>query len=226
MSPCDYSLSYRPGSQNNKPDVFLDSIQSSEEPGTITWESDRIIKEAQRDQPNPGGRGGHQSFVCFGGGQVSSSAVGTLLKYSNITCHLGANWTLQLLQQHYWWPNMSRVAWEFVAACPICACGKSSHSSLAGQLCYLPIHKRPFSGHQLRQRTTVHLCCLERILQTCGPVVGQMEWSNQNLETTLCCVTALPSLDCVRTQHSHMHCHGSFSVHGYQPPLFHIAYRG
>lgn len=40
---------------------------------------------------------------------------------------------------------MSRVAWEFVAAYPICACGKSSHSSPAGQLCRLPIPIRPWS---------------------------------------------------------------------------------
>jgi len=52
---------------------------------------------------------------------------------------------LSLLQRHFWWTEMEADVRAFVAACTVCARGKSSHRPPAGLLRPLPVPGRPWS---------------------------------------------------------------------------------
>lgn len=55
------------------------------------------------------------------------------------------NRTLSLLKHHFWWPSADADTRAFVAACEVCAQGKTSHRPLAGLLHPLPVPSRPWS---------------------------------------------------------------------------------
>ncbi len=61
------------------------------------------------------------------------------------TGHPGANATLSLLRDRFWWPNMARDVRRFVQGCPDCAISKSSRHLPAGKILPLPIPNRPWS---------------------------------------------------------------------------------
>ncbi len=61
------------------------------------------------------------------------------------TGHPGANRTLSLLKNHYWWPNMARDVRRFVQGCTDCAISKSPRHLPAGKLLPLPVPNRPWS---------------------------------------------------------------------------------
>ncbi len=61
------------------------------------------------------------------------------------TGHSGANATLSLLRDRFWWPNMARDVRRFVQGCPDCAISKSSRHLPAGKILPLPIPNRPWS---------------------------------------------------------------------------------
>ncbi|KAK7887257.1 hypothetical protein WMY93_026878 [Mugilogobius chulae] len=119
----NFTLTYRPGSRNVKPDSLSRQFSSSDSPDTmetvlplscvvasLTWEIESIVKDAQRTEPDPGiGR------------------------------------TLALLKRHFWWPNMDGDTRDFVSACTICARGKTTNQRPAGQLRPLPVPSRPWS---------------------------------------------------------------------------------
>ena len=60
---------------------------------------------------------------------------------SRVACHPWFLRTLSLLRQRFWWSSMAADTKGFVAACLICAHGKSSHRAPAG----LPVPHRPWS---------------------------------------------------------------------------------
>ncbi|KAK7938999.1 hypothetical protein WMY93_002325 [Mugilogobius chulae] len=119
----NFTLTYRLGSRNVKPDSLSRQFSSSDSPDTmetvlplscvvasLTWEIESIVKDAQRTEPDPGiGR------------------------------------TLALLKRHFWWPNMDGDTRDFVSACTICARGKTTNQRPAGQLRPLPVPSRPWS---------------------------------------------------------------------------------
>lgn len=53
---------------------------------------------------------------------------------SQLACQPGLHCTLYLLRQHFWWTSMVQDSQAFIAACVICARGKSMHQPLAGPL--------------------------------------------------------------------------------------------
>ncbi len=61
------------------------------------------------------------------------------------TDHPGANATLSLLKDRYWWPNMARDVRRFVQGCEKCAISKSPRYLPAGKLLPLPVPNRPWS---------------------------------------------------------------------------------
>lgn len=94
-----------------------------------------------RATPDPGGALPNTLFV-------PDSAHSEVLQWghsSKLTCHPGLNRTMYLLRQRFWWPSMVRDMRAFVAACPVCACRKSSQRPPAGILCLLPVPWRPWS---------------------------------------------------------------------------------
>lgn len=64
---------------------------------------------------------------------------------SKLVCHSCLSCTLHLLQQHFWWPIMNRDTKAYIAACPVCAHGKSSHQPPAGLLHPLLVPQHPWS---------------------------------------------------------------------------------
>ncbi len=61
------------------------------------------------------------------------------------TGHPGANNTLSLLRDRFWWPNMARDVRRFAQGCPDCAMSKSPRHLPAGKLLPLPVPNRPWS---------------------------------------------------------------------------------
>uniref|UniRef100_A0A8C5FL38 Gypsy retrotransposon integrase-like protein 1 n=1 Tax=Gadus morhua TaxID=8049 RepID=A0A8C5FL38_GADMO len=64
---------------------------------------------------------------------------------SRVACHPGFLRCLSLLRQRFWWSSMAADTKDFVAACSVCARGKSSHRAPAGLLRPLPVPHRPWS---------------------------------------------------------------------------------
>uniref|UniRef100_A0A8P4FYW6 Gypsy retrotransposon integrase-like protein 1 n=1 Tax=Dicentrarchus labrax TaxID=13489 RepID=A0A8P4FYW6_DICLA len=149
-----FTLTYRPGSRNAKPDA-LSRQADPETPGTepetilpascvvaaVNWRIEALVKQAQRSQPDPGNGPPNRLFVP----DSTRSQVLQWAHSSKISCHPGYQRTLDFLRRKFWWPSMARDTRAFVAACSVCAHGKSSHQLPAGQLHPLPVLSRPWS---------------------------------------------------------------------------------
>ncbi len=61
------------------------------------------------------------------------------------TGYPGANSTLSMLKDLFWWPNMARDVRRFVQGCSDCAIAKSPRHLPSGKLIPLPIPNRPWS---------------------------------------------------------------------------------
>lgn len=150
----NFTLTFRPGSRNLKPDALSRQFASSLEDsptetilpsscvvGAACWEVEKSVQEALANQPTPDGCPPDRLFV-------PPSAKSIVLQWghsSKISCHPGFHRTLALLQQRFWWPTMSADTKEFVSACSVCARSKPSHRPPAGLLRPLPIPHRPWS---------------------------------------------------------------------------------
>uniref|UniRef100_A0A8P4GPN0 Gypsy retrotransposon integrase-like protein 1 n=1 Tax=Dicentrarchus labrax TaxID=13489 RepID=A0A8P4GPN0_DICLA len=149
-----FTFTYRPGSRNAKPDA-LSRQADPETPGTepetilpascvvaaVNWRIEALVKQAQRSQPDPGNGPPNRLFVP----DSTRSQVLQWAHSSRISCHPGYQRTLDFLRRKFWWPSMARDTRAFVAACSVCARGKSSHQLPAGQLHPLPVPSRPWS---------------------------------------------------------------------------------
>ena len=154
LSRFNYTISYRPGTKNIKPDALSRVYSPTSEftksspivppscvIGAARWAIESRVREAQATAPDPGTGPPNRLFVP----ETVRSEVLQWGHSSRLTCHPGANRTLSFLQQMFWWPNMARDTREFVAACSVCARGKSTHKPPAGLLRPLPIPSRPWS---------------------------------------------------------------------------------
>lgn len=158
----NFTFTYRPGSRNVKPDALSrqhSSKETNSRPNTIlpascvvaavTWEIESVFREAQRLQPDPGSGPLNRLFVPDSVRSQTLQWVHT----SRFACHPGINRTLRLLKQHFWWLRMEADIRENVAACFVCAQGKSSHQAPAGLLRPLPVPGRPWSHIALDLRS-------------------------------------------------------------------------
>ena len=150
----NFSLTYRPGSKNTKPDA-LSRIHSAERNvdtpdtilpasqviGMITMNIEGVVRRAQQEQPDP--RTGPPNRLY-----VPDAVRSQVLKWghaSRVVCHPGFHRTLSFIRRHFWWPTMVADVREFVSACTVCARSKASHQSPAGLLRPLPVPSRPWS---------------------------------------------------------------------------------
>ena len=150
----DFSLSYRPGSKNVKPDALSRQFQSDGGPsvpesilpskvviGAITWDIEDKVKQGQADHPAPSACPVDRLFV-------SANLRSQVLQWghsSRLACHPGVRRTLALLRQLFWWGSMEEDTKEFDAACQICSQHKSARHAPSGLLQPLPIAHRPWS---------------------------------------------------------------------------------
>ena len=149
-----FSLSYRPGSKNVKPDALSQQFQSdggSSVPesilpskvviGAITWDIEDKVKQGQADHPVPSACPVNRLFV-------PANLRSQVLQWghsSRLACHPGVKRTLALLRQRFWWGSMEEETKEFVAACLICSQHKSARHAPSGLLQPLPIAHGPWS---------------------------------------------------------------------------------
>ena len=139
----EFTLSYRPGSKNIKPDArsrqFSSANQEREERSVIPssrivapirWGIEARVKRAQQDEPGPGPRRPGLLYVP----QRVRSQVLQWGHSSHITAHPGSQRTLEFFQRHFWWLGMARDVVSFVGACSICTLSKNPHQRPQGLL--------------------------------------------------------------------------------------------
>ncbi len=150
----EFSISYRPGSKNGKPDALSRQFGSTEGAsskevilphhcvvGAAVWGVEQTVRRAlshvTRSPRAPEG-------ALF----VPEAARLAVLRWghsSKLAVHPGVRGTLAIIRQRFWWPTRERDIRRFVASCPVCAQTKSSNSPPAGFLRPLPIPSRPWS---------------------------------------------------------------------------------
>ena len=145
-----FTLTYRPGSKNVLSRQYDPPVTQSVEEnipsptcviGAARWEIERVVLDAQQGLPTPEGCPPGRMFVP----PAVRRAVLQWGHESRVACHPGFLRSLSLLRQQFWWPSMAADTKGFVAACSICARGKSSHRAPAGLLRPLPVPHRPWS---------------------------------------------------------------------------------
>uniref|UniRef100_A0A3B3HIF1 Gypsy retrotransposon integrase-like protein 1 n=1 Tax=Oryzias latipes TaxID=8090 RepID=A0A3B3HIF1_ORYLA len=147
-----FTITYRPGTRNIKPDALSRKYCSTENTtttiipstcivGALTWDIENRVLQAQGEEPDhppcPNG-------TLFVPTNLRSDVI-SWGHTSRVSCHGGVRRTLNLLRRRFFWPSMEKDVREFVAACTTCARSKASHSAPAGLLQPLPIPSRPWS---------------------------------------------------------------------------------
>ena len=151
----NFSLSYRPGSRNIKPDAlsrqFLERegdrtdpdtiLPSSRLVATLTWEIEERVRAAAQDQPGPSACPPNRLLVP----PNLRSEVLQWAHSTKLTCHPGIQRTKDVVQRRFWWTSLDEDVRGFVKACPTCNQHKPAHHAPAGLLHPLPVPHRPWS---------------------------------------------------------------------------------
>ncbi len=150
----DFSISYRPGSKNIKPDALSRIFDHSDRPSfsepivpqkcfvsAVTWEIESKVRTASQGVTPPSGCPPGRLFVP----ETLRSDVIRWSHCSKVACHPGVSRTMFLIKQRFWWPSMARDIQCFVLACSVCAISKTSNRPSAGLLQPLSVPSRPWS---------------------------------------------------------------------------------
>lgn len=150
----NFTLSYRPGSKNIKPDALsrlFEAPEGRESADTIlpkgvvvaslSWDIERRVEEALLKGPVPKGGPAGNLFVPT---KLRSEVI-QWGHSSRLVCHPGVRRSLAAIRQRFWWPSMAKDVRQFVAACSVCAQNKTSNAPPVGLLHPLPIPSRPWS---------------------------------------------------------------------------------
>lgn len=150
----NFTISYRPGSKNIKPDALSRLFGSSENAstkenilpeecvvGAAVWGIERVVKQALSRTVTPPRCPDRSLFVP----QSVRAAVLRWGHSSKLAVHPGVRGTLAVIRQRFWWPTIEQDVRRFVSSCPVCAQTKSGNSPPAGLLRPLPTPSRPWS---------------------------------------------------------------------------------
>lgn len=150
----NFSISYRPGTRNTKPDAlsrqFDPVCDPSDAPtilpagvriGSVAWDVEEDIRRALETEPDPGTGPPNRRYVPT----VARPKVIDWVHKGKFSCHPGGGRTGSLLKRYFWWETIDKDVKEYVAACPVCARNKSSSLRPAGLLRPLTIPHRPWS---------------------------------------------------------------------------------
>lgn len=150
----DFSISYRPGSRNIKPDALSRQFDLANDPpdaptvlpagvriGAVSWEVEEDIRRALETEPDPGTGPPNRRFVPA----VARPKVIDWVHKGKFACHPGGERTSSLIRRYFWWDSIDKDVKEYVAACSICARNKSNPRRPAGYLQPLSIPRRPWS---------------------------------------------------------------------------------
>ncbi len=169
-------ITYHPGPKNIKADALsrLHTPEEVEDPPNsiipesmfvcpIQWNPDSVPSSNVSMATPPGCPPDAQYVPRLQRTQLVHSAHSSLG-----TGHPGANATLSLLKDRYWWPNMARDVRSFVQGCEECAISKSPRHLPAGKLLPLPVPNRPWS-HDLpvSEGNTCILVVVDRFTKSC-----------------------------------------------------------
>ncbi|KAL0161469.1 hypothetical protein M9458_045194, partial [Cirrhinus mrigala] len=142
----NFTLSYRHGSKNTKPDALSCLFEVPETVlaadailpkgvvvGALIWDIERRVEEAE----------------CLGGRLFVPVALRPyVLQWCHSSkqfAHPGIRGTLASIHQRFWWPSLVPDVKQFVLACSVCAQCKTSNLPPADLLRPLPIPTRPWS---------------------------------------------------------------------------------
>uniref|UniRef100_A0A3P9LGA0 Gypsy retrotransposon integrase-like protein 1 n=1 Tax=Oryzias latipes TaxID=8090 RepID=A0A3P9LGA0_ORYLA len=148
-----FTISYRPGSRNVKPDALSRKYSSSDSSsdssilpmscfvGSLTWEIESKVQQAQGEIP--------AGTSCPSGTlYVPESLRSEVIAWghtSRIACHGGVYRTIRILKRRFFWPSLERDVREYISACSICARSKASNRPPSGHLLPLSTPSRPWS---------------------------------------------------------------------------------
>ncbi|KAL0146466.1 hypothetical protein M9458_058229 [Cirrhinus mrigala] len=150
----NFTLSYRTGSKNTKPDALSRQFSPPEGvaiPETILphskivasvqWGLEAAVRRAHQQHPGPeNGPPGLLFVPCHLRSKVLQWA-----HTSPPSGHPGATRTCKLIQKKFWWPKLQKEVRAFVAACSVCAQNKDPRTHPHGLLHPLPVPRRPWS---------------------------------------------------------------------------------
>lgn len=158
FSRFNFTLSYRPGSKNLKPDALSrlfkeDCVARGVETiiprscvvGCVSWEIEEQVRRANQGVEIPPEVPHNRLFVT----PDLRGPVITWAHASLVSCHPGSRRTLSRVRERFWWPGMRDDVNEYVSACPVCEQNKSRNAPSAGLLRPLPVPQRPWSDISL-----------------------------------------------------------------------------
>uniref|UniRef100_A0A3P8NIY2 Gypsy retrotransposon integrase-like protein 1 n=2 Tax=Astatotilapia calliptera TaxID=8154 RepID=A0A3P8NIY2_ASTCA len=150
----NFSISYRPGTRNVKPDALSRQFEAASERsgvpsilpascrvGAVTWEVDSVIQRALQAEPDPGTGPANKRYVPT----AARTKVLEWVHTAKFAGHPGRGRTAMLLKRHFWWETLDRDVREYVAACTVCARNKSRNHRPYGLLHPLTTPHRPWS---------------------------------------------------------------------------------
>ena len=150
----DFTLSYRPGHKNVKPDALSRRFCPSERPlepdtilptrcvvGAARFAIESVVITAQANEAGP-------SLCPPNRLYVPRSVRAQVLQWghsSQLSGHPGGRRTHAFVGRRFWWPSMRKDVNDFVRTCAVCARNKTSTQPPAGLLQPLSVPKRPWS---------------------------------------------------------------------------------
>lgn len=151
----DFSLSFRPGSRNVKPDALSRQFQREGDESTstatilpspcvvasLTWEIEERVRNSTEGEAGPSACPPDRLYVPA----ALRSDVLQWAHASKFSCHPGIQRTRDVVQQRFWWSTLEEDTREYVNACPTCNQSKSSRQAPSGLLQPLPVPHRPWS---------------------------------------------------------------------------------